>query len=447
MILLRPQSLDIPPGTQTRCTPVRGPLWRLGVVVAILVAAQVAACRRNAQPTPIAPEMRDAYSVTAQLFGYVWDPVAFSDPNNEKSIEGLLKRLSEDFHRVEKKAPLTMFEPGFAVTLQTNRQMLGDIRRRFESGSKDYAMWRLRSLTETCISCHSRYNVPVDFIGSPPQPSESSFEARFAAAQFLFATRQFDKASDDLFALGRSMGSLPSGGSHAVQALELWLVIQVRVKSRYAEAAEELDQIAGSIHVAPYPPNLIHSWSSSLRLLAREIDASGLARGTDSSLETAQTLLTPFIPPEFLRAPEGSPVRHAPAGKHKTHPRFAADEHRTGSRTEDSDLALLPRTLRASSILHAMLPTEQNVESRRRASYFLALAYLHLPIETFAVFRELYLEQCIREFPGTPEARDAFRLYRNLVEEAATGSGGTHLDEDQLNRLQELRGLAEGKAA
>lgn len=413
---------------------------------AALLTVAIAGCQHRATtPTPIAPEMRDAYSATSQLFGYVWNPAAFNQPSNERTIEGLLDRLAGDFHRVERKAPLTMFEPGFAVTLRTNREMLGDVRRRFSSGAKDYAMWRLRSLTETCISCHSRYNVPSDFVGAPPQPTDSSFDARYGSAQFLFATRQFDRAANDLYALAEGIGSAPSGGKDAIRALELWLVIQVRVKSRYAEAAKELERLAPKFHTGPYPQDLLRTWSRELRMLEKPDNAA------KTPLEAAQHLLSALAPERGLAPVQGGKEKHgkksAKGHKSKAHSAaLGAPFHEEESRTEDTDLALLPRTLRATAILHTLLPTEQELSIRRRASLLLAQAYVHLPIETFAVFRELYLEQCIREFPGTDEAKVAFQRYESLVRDSATGSGGEHLDQEQQKKLDELRQLSHGSA-
>lgn len=369
----------------------------------IIPALIAGACSRK--PTPgLTPEMRDAYKAVSSLFGYVWAPAMFDDPANEKEITTLLDRLADDFHRVENKASDAMFEPGFTTSLFTQRQSLKDISKRFKSGQKEYANWKLRGLSANCIACHSRFNAPIDFLGAPPQPVAGDFEAQMALAQFLFASRQFEKASDSLMRLAKSVGRADSGSAYAFRALELWLVIEVRVKDRPAAAVEDLEDVLEEIKFADYEQQAVRSWIAELKELESR------PAFTVDPLTEAQGLLNPVLE----------------------------------ANSEDSDNAHLVKTLKASALLHVQLQGMPRSDRRRKAAYLLGLSYAHLPIQVFQGFREQYLEQVIREFPASEEAKRSFVIYEDLIETENSGSGGLHLDKEQVRELKELRNLAYG---
>jgi hypothetical protein len=56
----------------------------------------------------------------------------------------------------------------------------------------------------------------------------------------------------------------------------------------------------------------------------------------------------------------------------------------------------------------------------------------------------MYLEQCISEFPGTPDAKNAFRVMKESITEEFTGSAGTSMPAEVRLRIEELRKKAFG---
>ena len=361
----------------------------------------LSSCSKSPNPT-ITQEMRDTYQVVSQLYGYVWDDAMFDAPSSERKISKMLERLSENFHRIEENAPSGLLEPGFNTTVLVQEAYLRDIRSRFDAGSKDYAKWRLRSLSQNCIACHSRYSAPIDFIGVAPPVGSHSIEAELAAAQFLFATRQFDDASDRLLSLAGKYSQVESGSADAFRALQLWLAIEVRVKNRYAHGADVLEPLLAKSKFSEDDARSIRIWIADLRRLER------IAATAPVDVGTAELLLAPLQ--------EGDSI--------------------------SADNAHLPSTLRASAILHQLLIGKPTMAGLEKPTYLLALAYTHMQIQAFEGFDELYLEQCIRSFPGTPEAAQAYALYAGVVELRSSGSGGIHLDDAQVQKLEQLKGLA-----
>ena len=411
--------------------------FRVRLLPALLIGLFAPGCTREEAEPNVAVEMRDAYAASSSLYGYVWSPKQFNDPKNHKAILGLIDSLLGDFHRVELAAPLPMFEPGFRLTLATHQQMLNDIRSRFERGDTDYANWRLRSLSMNCVSCHSRYQVPTDFIGATPPIEEATFEAEYARAQFLFATRQFDAAKDELLRLATTQSAVSTGVSDAFRALKLWLVIEVRVKEEFRPAAAALEPIIAKLPADSDYREALEAWHGELLNLATLPPVSG--ESASSLLAAAEKLL---------------------------------EDHNVESTEREDGLKMVAR-LRASALLHRALlqipspdpkvapaepkggskkagskkgaaVSEDPQTTKRRATFLLGVSYVRLPVDAFETFQELYLEQTIREFPGTQEAQSSYLLYQSAIEEQSSGSSGLHLDPEQVKKLRELRNLAFG---
>ncbi|MCB0311595.1 MAG: hypothetical protein KDD42_10185, partial [Bdellovibrionales bacterium] len=99
--------------------------------------------------------------------------------------------------------------------------------------------------------------------------------------------------------------------------------------------------------------------------------------------------------------------------------------------------------LRASSLLHKGLEGEELSKSDRAKSlYLLGLSYAKLPSYFINELPEFFLEQCIRENPGTTEAKKAYKLYKDVVTLGFTGSSGTHLPPDIQLKLRDLHDMA-----
>jgi hypothetical protein len=81
---------------------------------------------------------------------------------------------------------------------------------------------------------------------------------------------------------------------------------------------------------------------------------------------------------------------------------------------------------------------------RARALLLLGSVYDELPLFFLPELADIYLEQAMNEFPGSPEARTAYVLYEERVTRAFSGSGGTDLPTEVKVRLMELKRLANG---
>ncbi len=371
----------------------------------LLLISVVSGCGSRSTPdesSAIRPEMLDAFAASQKLFPYVWNPPAFADQRSHREILELLNRLETDFHKVEEVGKPQPSDPGFTVTLKIQQDMLADIRKRFAEGKKDYANWQLRALSGNCVACHTRSNVTNNFLGAAPVAASSSVEDQLAAIDFQLATRQFDSAAEEYLRLARTLASSPSGSADTMLPLKQWLVIQVRVKGEGNNAASQLRDFISHARVHEDQHRILTQWVHDLSVPD--------TKPVGNSLATAKALLG------------------------------TAEEQ-----TLEHNEASLVRTLRATTLLHQLLDSTTDDSSRRQAEYLLALAYTRIPIRSFEVFQEPYLEHAIRGNPGSAEAQKAFALYRTRVEEDSTGSSGLNLDVEAKEKLQELKTIAFGQ--
>jgi hypothetical protein len=97
-------------------------------------------------------------------------------------------------------------------------------------------------------------------------------------------------------------------------------------------------------------------------------------------------------------------------------------------------------------MVHDALETGSlSAEERRKGLYMLGLAYSNLSLFFTEGWGDMYLEQCIEEFPNTHEAKLAYSAYRRNIFDEFTGSSGTHLPDEIRLHLEDLRKKAYGE--
>jgi hypothetical protein len=353
-------------------------------------------------PTPISPpstsirdEMLMVYGAFKELNQFILEEQAFLQPENSEKISTLLKTLNVEFGRVEEQGHGRKEDPGFAATLQVLSEMLRDATNRFNEGRKEYALWRLKTAANHCVTCHTRYEVPINFSTQTPELSKLSVAAR---GEFFLATRQFEKAGEAFLQAALN----PVEGTTRLDALRKWLIIYTRVHPDPNRAIRDLQAFARKVKLNEHERDVLGEWLASLNRWRQE------SRHAVDPLAKAENLIR-----------QGLSMNDPLSGRQG-----------------------VVELLRASAMLHKALEQGLAAPERRKALYFLGLTYTKLPLFFVNELPELFLEQCIREFPGSDEAKRSYKLYREIVTLGYTGSSGTNLPEDVLAIFQELHDIA-----
>jgi hypothetical protein len=278
--------------------------------------------------------------------------------------------------------------------------MLEDATLRFSEGNKPYALWRVKSAAQYCVACHTRHKVELDFYDQDPGLSALSVAEQ---ADFYLATRQFERAR--LLFLDAARAA--SASYKRLESLRSWLLIAVRVDSDSARAISELTKFRSQVTLSEIEDSELVSWLESLRRWKNES-----VRLEIDPLTRAKNLIA-----------QGKGLNDPLSGRSGT-----------------------VELLRATALLHGYLESDGHHVPTERGEGLLLLgeAYQELSISMPGELPEIFFEQCVREFPGSAQAREAFDRYEELVALSFTGSGGVRIPDDVQRGIDELKRLAHG---
>lgn len=370
-----------------------------GIRQVFLVAALLLLSKPQAAQAQYKAEMAEVYAGFKTLQQYIYDDQQFSSPEAEAELQRAFKLLSRGFHRVDDSSTTRMPQsPGFESMVRRVSRMIDDAGQRFNEGKKDYSAWRLRKVANSCITCHAIYRTDVTFATGDKAPDKLS---AYGKGSFYFATRQFDRAEKELELSVRQAGE---SGFRAFDALRKWLVIQVRVRGAPEETSKKLAALVKGVDLARVESEEVQSWQASLERWKDEAPFSG------SKLDRSEKLLG-----------IGSGL-----------------ESRAGDRYE-------VEKLRATALLHQFLAEAQpDAQKRARAIFLLGVGYRGLGDFFDDEMAEIFLVQCIDEFPGTASAKQAFQALKEIIEQRYSGSKGTEIPDDEQAYLSELQSRAQG---
>jgi len=368
------------------------------VLSVVLLCCMSHVCVAESAP-PLKAKMVAVFAAFRELQPYLIDEREFFDRSSTRAVRRAVDTLTDLFDSIEREKLSLSQEVGFQTNLRLTSELLHDARNRLAEGKGQYALWRLRAVGNQCVICHTRYESPLDF--SAPGTDLAGLAPR-ARGEFLLATRQFALAKDAFFEAAMN----PSDGESSIDALRKWLLVYTRVHPEPGEALQKLDKVLQSGAPSAYDREEIEGWIASLREWQKEKPGkrpAPLAQATqliDRGTKRTQGILTDTAAVDFLRG---------------------------------------------TALLHKLLDDKKvSGAERGKVLYLLGVAYSRLTLYFVNELPELFFEQCIRDYPNSAEARQAFRQYDQLVTFEYTGSAGTNLPAEARSRLRELHDLAYG---
>lgn len=328
---------------------------------------------------------------------YLADEERFSEEDNHDKVASLIDALRKNFHSIDSVPSRYHQYPGFDTNLTLVIDLLNDASRRFSEGKTSYAWWRLRMLPPSCFGCHATYNV------------KSSYSNQYAVDQslnplekgrFYLATRQFSEAKQAYLEVLKD----PAYAFNYDEVLRSLLVITTRNQQTPAEGAELFSKILATSKLPEEDASEVRFWIEELKEWSKEPAKPGkdpLAHGEKLIISGAST----------------------------------------GINFYQNDVDLLRGTAMVQKQLdEGVVPPAK----RAHALYLLGFAYLQLPLFFAETWGEMFLEQCIAEFPGSKDAKQAFSIYKDHILDDYTGTAGTDIPDDVKLHLEELRKKAFG---
>lgn len=371
----------------------------------LLSALVLAAPDAGTSATPTQAVMRGALEALFGLEPIIANPERLRDPLQAEDIGRRLDVLASLKHAFPADAKAQ--EPATAALSGLFSQYALETRRRFTFGDRETVPARVRTLMSLCFTCHSRERAPADY-----QDMEKRLEAMklspFDKALYLAATRQFDKAIDEY----GTVIAQPAKDEKAVllqaRAIRELLTLLVRVKDDAKATDVFLEGLSKRDDLAPFLKRPVTAWRKDVAAWRKE--------NFDAQRASAKEL---FTKAKALVTKASGPRSYLP--------------------DETYDVAYL----RASAYLNLALHKDPKLPQRGEALFLLGLCAGALKSPLLWDVDLLFFEACVRENPKTALAKQCFTQLSDRLYFGFTGSSGTHLPDDELERLSTLRALAE----
>jgi tetratricopeptide (TPR) repeat protein len=377
-----------------------------GLCVSLALPASAFAAAKTAPAAKKDPraQMHVLAAEISVLQRYLLSEAAFADPKNEKAIRSSVESMRRHVGALDDKKGPFAEDPALRANAGQLARHLEGVSRTFRSGDKNFARYMLQSSLSMCVACHTAGKVKYDFhlpegdgLNAPP----------LERANYLFATRQFDKGKDLYEKLVDGYPENKAERTDVQKALNALAVYYVRVKEDPKAGASYFSAIAKESWASENDRQEFKAWADYLKAWSEEPAAK---------LEGDEGLLG-----EARRVLNGDDLTAIGKG--------------TG--------AEYVRRLRASALLHRVLESPGTKSTTKgEALLLLGQVYQRLNHHLFFRFGEMYLKACVREYKGEKVAQDCYRALERSIQEGYTGSSGTKIPADERAELDALKKLA-----
>lgn len=345
-------------------------------------------------------KMQSVAEEVSRLIPYIYSQKEFHDPSNFTKISTELKKFAGSVHAIPQDMGKKVLGDDPVVTFSLDR-LQKDIRlasESFESGHTEYSRSLLRGSLNHCFRCHTR---------TEQGPENSGFKVDYTKlrispterADLYVALRQYDKALEILESVLNDSANFYDDPYEQERALKRYLAVMVRVRKDPAPAIATLEKFIAKPNLAFYLAEDSRQWLKSLKEWRTEKTSK------QTAMEQAKDLIKR-------------------AGKLQS------------SQSQQSADVLY---LRASALLHVESIKAQ--PGLQRASLFslLGRSYDALADLGFWNLHEIYFEACIREAPKSEVAKECYKDFERSVFWGFSGSAGTFIPRNEMDRLVELK--------
>lgn len=351
----------------------------------------------------VKPLMNQMFNEIFNLKPYIVSETAFNDPKNAEKIGNSLKHMIEISKNVNHEMKIK--RSGFEISGKVLNQQLRETEMVFRAGNKDYALWMLKSTMSVCMNCHTQLPSVSTHFSTLNQGH--ILTNPFEEAEFLFIIRNFDEAMN-LYA--QAMQGYPKNVvpvNNLEKTLSRQLFYYVRVRRNMVDLAKVLET---NLKNKDLPKGL---------------------RNKMEGLKTAALKLKADSYPTFTGAQENELRKYVEE---------TLKEELSGNFSFDNPQRTI-QYLKVSSILYEYLENNPGTHLKPDILYWLSFCEARFSHQLSYSMPELYLKQCVVEFPKNPVAKKCMKEYQELVTMAYTGTSGTHMPseiEKELKVMQDL---------
>lgn len=367
-------------------------------LVLLLVLGAVAATRAEVRAV--------MDQLLAQIFvlkPFIASESGFNNPANSAAISDALKNMVALSKEVNHEERIT--RTGFGVSGRILTEQLEEVENVFNNGNKDYALENLRSTLGVCMSCHTQ--LPAVSTKFTTLNQTHLLENQFEEAEFLYLIRNFDEAM-------RLYGELIAGyplNNAEISNLEKAVYRQIFY---YVRVARDLQGLSIVLQRDSANPKLPEHLQNQIKGFIAAAD--GMQNEKYPQFTAAES--------EALRNYAEAMLNGAPGSD------FSLDSPQN-----------MIAALKVSSVLYEYLSKYPETLLKPDILYWLAYGERRSPYQSMHSLPDLYLKQCVIEYPKNPVAEKCLVEYEKFITVGFTGSGGTHIPADVVQELTMLRNL------
>jgi hypothetical protein len=345
-------------------------------------------------------QMNRAFMAMTDLVPYLSDHEKFIEKKNAPEIEKKIAELQSAFKDV-KHDPLIqndLFAPSY---LLINENII-ESQKAFKSGNKDYAQWRLKEISTHCLDCHTRLpvNHASSFQNGELTIDEQKFDSTYNLGIAQLIVRRYPDAKTT-FTRDIDEHLIKNQMNDIILPFKQLLLIDTKVLKNPKSIKNILTEYRTKKNL---PEELKTSLVSWLKRLDHWQNKTVLEKGLNSEKEVDN-----FISKEMI------PI-----------------QKRGFNNGEDVDL------LFASGLLSNYMFLNPDSKKNPEISYWLGWAEKRLKRENFFGSGDLFLKQCIKNYPKDPISKKCLEEYKESVEFDFSGSAGTNIPNDVQKELREL---------
>ncbi|MBC7466643.1 MAG: hypothetical protein H7256_11685 [Bdellovibrio sp.] len=324
----------------------------------------------------------------------------FRDPKNNEVIKKSLNRMADLSRKINHDDK--MKKSAFKISAKILTEQLQDVATIFESGNKVYSLWTLKSTLNVCMSCHTQLpGVSTHFSAANKLSKITNY---FNEAEFLFTVKNFDEAMPMYsLAVKNYPTDMKAGDLEKVLLRKAYYYIRVKRNA--------LDLIA-SLKIDLENKNLPLSHKKSVQDL---IQAAGELKSESYPTFTSanEADLKAYVEKEL------KPILSGDLG-------FLTDKN-------------LITYLRISSLLYQYIDQNPETPLLPDILYWLAFCERRYTKNMYYSLPDLYLKQCINDFPKNPVAKKCYKEYEEITFVSFTGSSGIHVPSDVKSELSKMK--------
>lgn len=348
-------------------------------------------------------QMNRAFDALSDLMPYLLDEPKFSNKNNEKNI-------SKSLHELEKAFTLAghddlirhdLFAPSYQLLIEN----LKNSKKAFQEGKKEYAFWMVHEAASTCLDCHTR--LPIEHASSFQNGElninltkiKSSYEKGInylIIRRYVDAKESFVRDIQDKF-ITKNMTDM-------ILSFQQILLIETKIMKDPSRMISLIDSYQVKKNLPDMVSKELATWKN--RLIDWK-DEKYLKTGLTSEKDLIDFKTRRLLPLKQKSFEDAYKV----------------------------DLLL------ASGLLSNYFFQTQNSPSAPELTYWIGWIEKRLKKEDFLSSGELFLKQCIKKYPKSLIAQECYSEYKESMEFNFTGSSGTHIPNEIVKELNELKSL------